>query len=733
MTNWKLLGALVLFDSLWFLYGAGVYVASAYLLLFLLFIPGFLAVSVLNLDLSAARRATYAVGLSVFFLLILGLVLNSALPPLGIGDPLSGFPALAGMNALVLLLVALNRNRPPVRFHIVSGWLLLPLLIPVLAAAGANTLNNGGSPALAIAVFVVAAGALPLLLRVSERLRGHFYPMYIGSLALAILLAYSLRSHYVSGWDVNQEYYAYMTTYSRHFWSPSTYQNAYNACLSITMLPTIVGSLTHISGNVIFKVFYPAVFCFVPIVMYNTFTRFMSSRLALLSAIFFCSQWAFMNVYPALTREMTALLFLALLMDIIDSSAMSKVDYALFFSFTAAVVLSHYGTAYVLVGLLICFYGLGAITRYFSRKKDASEPLVSVNALMVGFAIATVLLWNVGVTNTIGGVGRMVQTSFSDSVHFESQSGGAAIGIVGLLTGSRPSGAARVQAQFSALQENLDPATRAALGLYTAAEAGGFRVVQVTDKYPRPVSAPAHTILRWIALGITALFGVFGLMGASRSLFRRRQSVTNQILFRRAVAGGLLLFLVLLVPGMASYFGPVRAFQQSLILLAPLFLVGGVFVLKALRHREVICACLIAVFFAFQSSLVQGIVRGAPLIADSYVFSNSGSYYNFYYTQDAEVSSARWLGRQDPATVYADDVAALRLKSFAGIRDSRNAIKPSSITKTGYVYLDYRNWVQKAVEYDADNLYYLKYRLPERFLNSNKDLIYNNGSSAIYK
>jgi uncharacterized membrane protein len=57
---------------------------------------------------------------------------------------------------------------------------------------------------------------------------------------------------------------------------------------------------------------------------------------------------------------------------------------------------------------------------------------------------------------------------------------------------------------------------------------------------------------------------------------------------------------------------------------------------------------------------------------------------------------------------------------------------PETIQRDSYVYLDYNNVTTQTVIQDVggDLLYY---HFPLEFLNSNKNLIYNNGGSEIFR
>ena len=82
--------------------------------------------------------------------------------------------------------------------------------------------------------------------------------------------------------------------------------------------------------------------------------------------------------------------------------------------------------------------------------------------------------------------------------------------------------------------------------------------------------------------------------------------------------------------------------------------------------------------------------------------------------------------------IYADELAGLRFQSYTYIRDLTFDILPSTIDTRSYVYLSQTN-VERGKIYKRYNIDFLAYDTPIEFLNSNKNLIYNNGGSEVFK
>jgi hypothetical protein len=111
--------------------------------------------------------------------------------------------------------------------------------------------------------------------------------------------------------------------------------------------------------------------------------------------------------------------------------------------------------------------------------------------------------------------------------------------------------------------------------------------------------------------------------------------------------------------------------------------------------------------------------------------NNSGAYYDDYYLHRSEVLAADWLKEKhiDPSAIQMDQLLAYQFGPDAKLS---NGIYPSLIRKDSYVFLGVPVVTrgQTRVTYQGTEL---TYAYPMQFLDQNKDLIYANGSSKIYR
>jgi hypothetical protein len=180
-----------------------------------------------------------------------------------------------------------------------------------------------------------------------------------------------------------------------------------------------------------------------------------------------------------------------------------------------------------------------------------------------------------------------------------------------------------------------------------------------------------------------------------------------------------------LLPAFSVEYGTLHFFQQSLIILA-LPVVIGAMMISDRTGTAVFFVLFFLSLYGFIPQLTGGFYPTLNL-------NNAGIYYNDFYTHAEELSSRSWLlsnYNKDNLVQESYDSKA-KLFTFTPIR-TNNTILPATVQKNSYVYLNYAN-----IQTMRDTVYYggatLNYMYPLNFLDENKDLIYSNGKSRIYK
>jgi len=138
-----------------------------------------------------------------------------------------------------------------------------------MAVLGAIRLNNAGGGGLTLFMLVVALTTLGLLVAWRGRLRPGVVPVVLFGVSLGLLLMTSMRGWYTTGHDIQTEYQVFELTKVLARWKTSTFPDAYNACISITILPTMIWQWTRVADPYVFKVLFQVLFALCPVLVYR--------------------------------------------------------------------------------------------------------------------------------------------------------------------------------------------------------------------------------------------------------------------------------------------------------------------------------------------------------------------------------------------------------------------------------------------------------------------------------
>lgn len=332
--------------------------------LFLISVPGLLIMLCFKIrNIGFWEYLVYTVGLSVAFIMFAGLAVNWTLPALGITDkPLSLWPILICFNIFLLALwvTAINRNHDfkpkpflvPKLDAINNLFFIIPMFFPILSILGAFLLNNHGPNILTMIMLGGIAVYVLLLVIFRKHLNKNIYPWAILMISLSILLSWWLRSWFVSGIDANFEYWIFQLTKENNYWSIDNYRNAYNAMLSLTILPTALSIILNINDQIVFKLIFQIISSVVPLIIFLIFKRFIKNNfLIFLGALFFVIQPYYIMIQ---IRQEIAFLFFSLLFLIMLENNLKLLIHKIFFIiFGISMIVSHYSTSYIALALLL--------------------------------------------------------------------------------------------------------------------------------------------------------------------------------------------------------------------------------------------------------------------------------------------------------------------------------------------------------------------------------------------
>lgn len=605
---------------------------------YLTFIPGYLILLLMKLDkkLDGVEKTVFSVGLSLSFLMLLGLFENEIAPLMGMSKPLSLLPMLITINCSLLFIGYLTR-----RSFVLSGNVLkiIPksiaiFLIPIiLSILGAFYVNAYGVNTILI-IMIVTLGVLFAVAVFLEKICPlRIYPFVVFSFALALLLHGSLISVYINGHDIQLEYYSFKTTLENFHWSSThvfwwdeTY-GRFSSMLSVTILPTIYSVFLNMGPEWVFKIVYPLIFAFVPVTLYSLWKSFIGRKKALIASLIFMSQLTFYVELLALTREMIGELFMALLFVVLLSKKLSPAERNIcFLIFSISLVVSHYSTAYIFL-----FFMSSAWILFFIRKKTTEYITLSKVAafFLITFAWYIYTSQSAAYTSLLT-FGNKVYIELGDFFDISSRGKGVLMG----------------------------------LGL-----------------------AEAPSAWNYLSRGIAYTLQIFMVIGYLALITKKTLTRFNKEYATFSFVSGILLGFCIIVPRFATTLNMERFYHLLLFFLAPLCLVGVettiAYLLPAVKRKfvsrrkadfyAVVLLCIIVIpYLFFQTNLVYEVVgsKSWSLPLSRYRMEPRILYLDLMYIEEYDVFGAKWLAQHidiENQTVYADKLAVLGVLTSYGM------------------------------------------------------------------
>ncbi len=702
----------------------------------------------------------------VILLMLVGLVLNWVLPWFGIDRPLEAVPVFLGVTDVGLLAllwwrrIPATRTRFRTRRHLTSREQLVAVLGPlatVLAVVGAVRLNNGADGFVTGVALVLVGLAFLLMVLWRFQVRQNVVLVAVYFLGLAMLLMTSLRGWDVTGHDNQREYYVFQLAQMHGEWGIGWFVDAYNACLSITILPAVLSAVTGLSGVVIFKVVFQLLFALCPVMVYLIARRFGSTLVALLATVYFVAFPTFFTDMPFMARQQVGFLCLGATILVVTNARWAvqrRILWTLFFA--TGLVISHYSTTYVLIALIgialvargVLFVGR-VLRRYVLRRPD--RPLVHQEPAVMGVftlvaVIAMALVWTGPITHTGG---HLEQTAVSLVATLAGGEPGERSADVGysLFPPPTPPPAQRL-AEHEAIVRDQTAVERAE-GHYLPLDVLGRNPVELTQPELLPLTAAGRalesvgvdveTVNSVIRQGAARMLQVLVLLGLVLAMIGRvRGWRPSREVFLLAGSSFVVMMLQVVLPSLSAEYGVLRTFQQALFLLAPFLAAGSVALFSWLGHRWSIRAAtaLAAVFFLSLVGLIPQTLGG---YGAQLHLNNSGTYRELYLIDPQRSAAEQWvLGRAESTGGGEIDVALpLDRYTFTMTYDHPDLtvgdVYPGLVRPWSYVLLNRVGTRPAVASVPPDDGDVLTYRYPLGVLTETKNRIYSSSQSEVYR
>jgi hypothetical protein len=245
----------------------------------------------------------------------------------------------------------------------------------------------------------------------------------------------------------------------------------------------------------------------------------------------------------------------------------------------------------------------------------------------------------------------------------------------------------------------------------------------------------ANAGARVVAAGVMQVLLLLGLLGLVQRRRRADHRFTPEAAYL-SVGAVAALGLIVVVPNLSVDYGVLRAFQQSMLVLAPVMAAGLWLLVRPLRsfgHR--VALAVPVVLLLVLGGVLPALVGGHK---ERMALADSGSYHDRFSASDSEIRAMSWVAaaeREDRrrSRIIANRNVGVRLlartNNTAAIADR---LFPTLLTRDGYVYVDGQivRKQQSTIFYTGDLLTYV---YPVRVLDRRRDLVYSSPLSRIYR
>lgn len=622
---------------------------SAFIALF--FLNGMIILRILRIHkLDSIRNLLYSLGLGTASIMFFGMLVDLVYPYLGISLPISTVPLLITFTIFTGLLCYLSfrRDRDFDQPEILdttglSVPILAFLLLPFTAIFGTYLINIYQNNILLIIMFFLIA-TVPFLVAFNK-LPKKIYPLAIFSMALTLVLSTSLITNYITGWDINLEFYFTNLVNNASYWN-SSIPDLLNAMLSLVIIVPIFSKISGVSIVLIYKVIYPLIFVFVPLGLYSLFKRQSNTKIAFFACFLFISIFMFFLEMPYLARqEIGELFFVLMIMLMLERDISDRNIIILTVVFIPALLVSHYSMDYIYIFLATTAYliillrnlklnekypklGKWPILSFFFKPADSTERPKMRYKLQLILLFSITILYYLLVSSSV--LFNLTLTTINNLI---------TLGYLFL----------------------FNPNALMAVGIVTGEK----------------------TFLRSIALVFHLLIEAIIAVGILALIYRRTKMKINENFALFTVMSFVLLVMVLVVPFLAGALNPERFYQIALIFLALFFVIGWLKLSdlfnRLLRYRWKpesvketsfkLMALFLAISLMFNSGVAYELLHDKP---SSIVIhpSMDGPKFN-----NEELAGALWItDYRTNDEVHADTYRFLLLNGFISYEKAKNTL-----------------------------------------------------------
>ena len=713
-------------------------------------LPGALILYILKLNkIGIVEKIVLSVGLSVSFLIFFGFLIDKLYFSLGYATPLSTISLVISFSAAMILFCIIGYKTKTFEKSFIKtifsekkwlqnlnlttaeqAFLIVPILFPALSIFGMYVMNTTDNNIILMFLLFLIPIYVAFVCFFNHKFPKRMYPVVIFLISISLLLLYSLRSNHIIGVDVHGEYRLFQAIFSNLHWNLLGHSTL-DACLAISLLPSIYQSFLNVNGEYLYKILYTLLFSIAPLIVFVISKKYVDELYAFLASIFFMSQSVFLHT-AANPRTNLAVLFFALAIMVFLSDGIDPLNKRfLFIVFMASVIVSHYSTTYIFFFIMLfSWFSIEMLAKRFTLKK-------SISLTMVLLFFGVIFFWYSQVTEVAFNAGvNFVERTFLNLHNFfimESRC-------------ERTEGLLGENIVYKGIPHKIE-----FVFTWLTFVLISVGVVSMIKKYKDMVAIPETKVKHL------------------KPAFLKTKFPIEYLVLTLACAG--LLVIMVAVPYISDGYDIKRLYTMMTVILSVCFVLGGIILLKyldqafavirskgkafffkgrfdgknALRNPVrksvdkrngsqvwaylIILLVLIPYFMCTTGTMYQ--IFGVPR---EITLNSEGEKYDKMYVHDQESYGARWLrdnGELEDTMIYTGSGIGGRLISQAGIPNyDRWSLFEEGRKIEGYIYFGYYNVVNgKIIDSQSEEHNITEYQ--DKFIEKSK--IYDNDGSQVWR
>lgn len=438
-------------------------------------------------------------------------------------------------------------------------------LLPIVSAVGAYYESR-------VTPYVVAAVVIAVtVLAVLGNVKGcQFFILY--SLSLSLLWGTSMIGSHVIGNDIHSEMYV-ANRAIENGWDIA-YRNGGNTSLVVAGIAPV---LDRIGFDVVwqFKALYPALFAFVPPILFIAYRKITGDGVAMIAALVVMVMPMFVLDMTGHVKGMVSQLFLVCAIALIfRSDVRARYRYPGIVLSVIGAIVNHYSVAAMTVIMLVGSCGVGVVfwlcNWYRSKRKIKLKFTPPAKTLSVALATSVVmlLLWY-----SLAGGGAMLSTLLRTGSNF-------VVNISGV-------------EKTESLQRQYDNRTQPVevTGTYLDKQEQLIRTAIGLDFMSVDVYGKTFRMLQFVTQ-VVIIVGVFMLW---RKYYNKEPVYTAML-----VAVSVIIAMIILVPYLATVMSATRFYQYALFVASPAMVAGLMFLLR----KRWIVAVFLSLYIVFTLGVV---------------------------------------------------------------------------------------------------------------------------------